>query len=259
VRIPVNRRVRNFAIVFAAFMVPGTLFLAFGSGPAQAGDASLSVALQTQLADTGQQLYEEHCASCHGEGAVGTSIAPPIIGLGPANWDFQMSTGYMPLANPKSQPIRKPPVLSPAEIQAVIAYLESLQPGGTPIPEVNPGAGNLSEGERIFQLNCAPCHSTSGNGGAVGPQVAPNLHQATPKQIGEAVRIGPGTMPVFNENVITPQQLDSLVAYVLTLRDPQHPGGFALGYGGPIVEGFVAILIGLGALVLVTRFIGERS
>lgn len=253
------RRVRNFVLVFAAFMLPGTFYLALGPGRAGAGDSAIAAVAEAQIAQQGQQLYEEHCATCHGENAGGTSLAPFIVGLGPADYDFQMSTGRMPLAMPGAQAVRKPPVLSPAQIAAVTRYLTSLAPGGTPIPNVNPAAGNLSEGQRAYQLNCAPCHSATGNGGAVGPQVAPNLHESTPRQVGEAVRIGPGTMPVFNQTVIDDSELDSLVAYVMQLRDPEHPGGASLGYGGPIVEGFVAILVGLGVLLVVSRFIGERA
>jgi ubiquinol-cytochrome c reductase cytochrome c subunit len=66
-------------------------------------------------------------------------------------------------------------------------------------------------------------------------------------------------MPVFDDTVITDQQLNSLVRYVLYLRAPEDKGGLPLNLGGPVVEGFVGIVIGLGAVVLVMRFIGERA
>jgi ubiquinol-cytochrome c reductase cytochrome c subunit len=170
-----------------------------------------------------------------------------------------MSTGRMPLANPGAEPIRKPPILNPAQIKDVISYLTSLAPGGPPIPGVDVNAGDLSQGNQVFTLNCAACHAATGNGGAVGPEVAPGLHKATPVQIAEAIRAGPGTMPVFGPGVIDQQQLDSVVRYVLYLRAPEDRGGASLDHGGPIIEGFVALFVALLAVVLVTRFIGERS
>jgi ubiquinol-cytochrome c reductase cytochrome c subunit len=256
-----RRRVAGYLILFAAFMVPGALAVLGGGGSAAADAPPVSLTqAQTDLVTQGQLLYEERCASCHGAGGIGTAQGPGIIGLGPAAYDFMMSTGRMPLAQPGAQAVRKEPTLTQAQIKAVTAYLVARAPGsGTPIPNVHAGAGSLSEGERIFQLNCAPCHSATGNGGAVGPEAAPNLKHATPIQIGEAVRIGPGAMPVFDSGVVSDQQLNSLVRYVLYLRQPENRGGLALNLGGPVVEGFVGLVIGLGSVVLVMRFIGERS
>jgi ubiquinol-cytochrome c reductase cytochrome c subunit len=211
------------------------------------------------LIAAGQVIYLQTCASCHGPLAQGTDQGPPIIGLGPANLSFQMSTGRMPLAEPGAQGIRRPPVLTPAQIEAVIAYVDSLQPGGTPIPKVDPAAGSLSAGSSLYLSNCAPCHSSSGNGGAVGAQVAPGLHQATATQIAEAIRIGPGTMPVFDERVISQTELNSLTRYVLYLRHPTNEAGVDLGEYGPIVEGFVALFVALAVMIIVTRYIGARS
>ena len=69
------------------------------------------------------------------------------------------------------------------------------------------------------------------------------------------MRTGPGNMPVFGPGTFTRQQLNSIVRYVEYLKKPQNPGGFSLGLVGPITEGLVAILVGLGALMLITRWI----
>ena len=175
-------------------------------------------------------------------------------------WDFMLSTGRMPIDRIVTQATRKEPAFNRAQIDSIIAFLSSLSaPGtGTPIPNVRPNEGSLSGGAEVFQANCAPCHGATGNGGAVGMATAPNLHKATATQIGEAVRIGPGFMPLFGPNTISDQQLNSLARYVLTLRNPDDPGGGGLGHTGPIIEGFVALLAGLGVMVIVTRFIGTR-
>ena len=43
------------------------------------------------------------------------------------------------------------------------------------------------------------------------------------------------------------------------LHAPDDPGGFDLGYTGPVPEGFVAFLFGLGALIVVARWITREK
>src|SRR5436853_3546062 len=160
---------RAYLVVLAMLALPGAfVFLPGGSRPA-AADAAAIVRYALAQAATGQPLYQQTCATCHGERGEGTSQAPPIVGLGPAFYDFMMSTGRMPLDQPTQEAIRRPPVLSRREIHAITAYLVSLAPGtGVAIPAANPSSGDLSVGQSTYELNCAPCHGTTGNGGAVG-------------------------------------------------------------------------------------------
>jgi ubiquinol-cytochrome c reductase cytochrome c subunit len=228
-------------------------------GGAVSPSASSSPAPAPTDVAAGKELYEERCSTCHGSAGEGTFQGPPIAGLGPAYYDFMMSTGRMPLDQPGVQARPRPPVLRPDEIRAISDYLQTVAPGGVPIPHVNPLAGDLSLGEETYQGNCAPCHGIAGRGGAVGPQIAPPLIHTEPTQVAEAVRIGPGAMPVFDEGTIDQHTLDSVVAYVVYLRHPDDRGGSGLGGVGPLVEGFVALFGGLGLIVLVTRTIGTRS
>ena len=41
--------------------------------------------------------------------------------------------------------------------------------------------------------------------------------------------------------------------------DPLDRGGAGLSHVGPLIEGFVGLGIGLGLLILTTRYIGTRS
>jgi ubiquinol-cytochrome c reductase cytochrome c subunit len=89
---------------------------------------------------------------------------------------------------------------------------------------------------------------------------APGLGQATPLEIAEAVRIGPGAMPRFGEGSLSDEQLDDVVRYVRYLdTDLPHPGGFQLTGIGPVVEGLIAFVVGLGAMLLFARWIGSRT
>jgi ubiquinol-cytochrome c reductase cytochrome c subunit len=165
----------------------------------------------------------------------------------------------MPLADSDDQPVRKPPAYSPREIDALVAYVASLD-DGPEIPDVDVAEGDLAAGGEIYRAQCQACHSASGSGGALSyGRAAPSLADATPKQIGSAVRVGPGQMPVFGPDAIDDQQLNDLARYVVYLDDPEDPGGLPIGRTGPIPEGFVAWLIGLVALLALVGWIGTRS
>jgi ubiquinol-cytochrome c reductase cytochrome c subunit len=78
-------------------------------------------------------------------------------------------------------------------------------------------------------------------------------------QTAEAIRIGPGAMPVFGPETLDDTQVASVVRYVEYLRQPEDRGGFGLGHLGPIPEGFVAWVIGLGAMLMAVRWIGTKT
>lgn len=209
---------------------------------------------------SGEALYAEHCSSCHGLRGAGTQQAPPLAGVGAAAVDFMLSTGRMPAADLHQPALRQPPRFSPAEINAVIRYVESFAPGGPPIPVVHPAQGDLVRGARLFAANCTPCHGAAGQGASVGGGwVAPSLHEATPTQIAEAMRIGPGPMPKFGEEVVSASDLNALVRYVVFLQNLPDPGGIGLGHEGPVIEGFIAWLLGLGLMLVAARLIGTTT
>ncbi len=206
----------------------------------------------------GESLFNVNCVSCHGTGGVGTASAPTLIGVGEAAADFQLQTGRMPLADPQGQAPSKPPAFSDQEIQALVAYVGSLGEG-TPIPNVDVDAGDLVEGGELFRANCAACHGAAAVGGALSyGRYAPSLHDVGTVQIAEAVRVGPGQMPVFDDDVFDEHELNSIVRYVEYLQDPADPGGFSLGRIGPVAEGYVAWVVGIGAVLVFVRWITRR-
>jgi ubiquinol-cytochrome c reductase cytochrome c subunit len=220
-------------------------------------DTEHASAKASPIVDRGHALFLTSCSSCHGADGTGTAQGRSLAGVGAASADFQLSTGRMPLANPSAQPVRKPPAFGPADIDALVAYVASLGRGPA-IPAVDVGAGDLSEGGTLFRLNCAACHSATGIGGALSSgQDAPSLHAATATQIGEAMRTGPGQMPVFGPGSFSARQVDSIARYVQYLQHPDDPGGFSLGRVGPITEGMVALLVGLPLLLFVCARIEE--
>jgi len=208
----------------------------------------------------GQQLYLTACSSCHGLHGDGTPTGPSLRRSGAAGVDFYLSTGRMPLDKPVAQAERRRPVYGPADIADLVAYYVSAIGTGPAIPAVDPASGDLSLGAGLYADNCAACHGSGGAGGALGGSYhAPALRQATALQVAEAVRTGPGPMPVFGPGTLDHQQLQSIVRYVGYLQHPDDRGGYAMGHLGPIPEGFAGWFIGLGTLLLAVRFIGTSE
>ena len=202
-----------------------------------------------ELVERGRQLYQVGCSSCHGEDAEGTGegddAVPSLVGVGAAAADFQLRTGRMPLAVIGKQAVRKPPAYDNDEIEALVAYVASLGPGPA-IPEVDVAAADSVSGGELFRANCAACHNAAGVGGALSyGHHAPPLLQATPTDVVEAMRTGPGQMPVFGPDTFTDQQATDIAAYVTgELQHPDDRGGMNLGSTGPVPEGFVAWTVG---------------
>jgi ubiquinol-cytochrome c reductase cytochrome c subunit len=215
-------------------------------------------AATTEPAADGPNLYLVHCATCHAaDGAGVTDRGPSLLHEGRASADFALRTGRMPLADSQAQPSRGPVRLSDAEIQALVDYVGEIG-DGPDIPAIDADSGSLADGARLFRLNCAACHVASGAGAAIGTGgIAPSLMESTPTQVGEAVLIGPGAMPVFG--AMTEPDLDSLAAYVTQLQEEDTTGATSLGGVGPVAEGLAAWTIGLGAIVALTRWIGSPS
>jgi ubiquinol-cytochrome c reductase cytochrome c subunit len=89
--------------------------------------------------------------------------------------------------------------------------------------------------------------------------VAPGLEPSTPIEIAEAMRVGPGTMPVFGEAAFTDDEVDAIVRYVVYLQNPDDRGGLSIGRIGPVAEGAVGWIVGLGAMVVLVRWIGTKT
>jgi ubiquinol-cytochrome c reductase cytochrome c subunit len=222
---------------------------AAGESPGTATGAAGGTTVAAQPAGQGRELYLQSCASCHGPDGRGTKDGPDITSAGAAGADFMLSTGRMPLSGPGQPSYRQQPAFDDPEIKALVGYVSSLG-SGPQIPQVTSSA-DLHRGLELYVQNCAACHGVAGAGGAIGGgYVAPSLDRATPTQIAEAMIIGPGAMPVF---AYSEKDRDAIVAYVGSLRSAPAPGGLSLAGLGPVPEGFVAVVIGVGLLILIVR------
>jgi quinol---cytochrome-c reductase cytochrome c subunit len=249
----------GYAVVLLGLLIAGAVYAALaGQGASAAGNPPGASAAELAR---GQQLFGSSCASCHGLQAQGTARGPSLIGVGAAAVDFQISTGRMPAKDAEAQVPQKPVTLTPADTKAIADYVASLG-GGPPIPsaaQVDPAGADVGLGQQLFSTDCAQCHNFAGAGGALTyGKYAPALTRATPTQIYEAMLTGPQSMPVFNDATITPSEKRAIIRYVTQTRSEPNPGGFSLGRVGPVTEGIVGWLTGVGILVLAAMWIAAK-
>jgi ubiquinol-cytochrome c reductase cytochrome c subunit len=211
-----------------------------------------------RLVALGRSLFLEGCATCHGSDLRGRpGLGPSLRGAGAAAADFYLSTGRMPLANPTDEPVRAQPAYSRPEIDALVAFVGSF--GGPGIPVVDPARGNLARGMAAFTEHCAGCHQVVARGGIVTGAAVPSLQDVTPRELAEAVRVGPYLMPNFGPGQVDQQQLNDIARYAGYTKHPDNRGGWAIGNIGPIPEGMIAWLLAAVVLAGVARVIGERA
>ena len=255
-RVSAGRRRRLAAplVLLLGLLITGGMYAALS--PASAAKS----ADEDQVAK-GRALFQVGCSSCHGQNAEGITtvhggqLGPSLIGVGAAAVDFQVGTGRMPLAQPGDQALRKAPVYDQSEIEAMAAYIASLGPGPA-IPESSQydytkvSNDDMVRGGEFFRTNCTACHNFAGAGGALPRgRFAPSLQGVSAKHMYEAMLTGPQQMPVFSDQVLTPEDKLQIISYLKKNEATPSYGGFSLGSLGPVSEGLFAWLIGIGVLV----------
>jgi ubiquinol-cytochrome c reductase cytochrome c subunit len=224
--------VRRIMILFGGIAVLALLLTPASSGASGATGVHAQTAGGTsQQLEQGRELYLQACASCHGPDPNGPSEYSTVPSLkdvgGAAAVDWAVRTGRMPFQSTKGPAIaRGKSRFSEQETRALAAYVGN-RVGDALIPEVDASKGNVAE----------------------------------------AIKIGPGQMPPgggLPEYTPTDQQsinrVNDVAAYVEALnRDRFNRGGAPIGGKGPVPEGFVAWVIGLGILILGIRWLGTRS
>ncbi|WP_028922786.1 c-type cytochrome [Pseudonocardia acaciae] len=266
-RTKLHRRVAAALALGFALLGSGGLYAAFAPQPqtAVAADDSALVA-------QGQQVFNNHCISCHGSNLQGVADrGPSLIGAGSAATYFQVSSGRMPLARQEAQAERKHPLAEfdqnteegRRNTDALSAFVQAN--GGGPERPAEHGlalrGGDPARGGELFRLNCASCHNFTGQGGALSSgKYAPPLAPASEDQIYTAMLSGPQNMPHFSDRQLAPEEKKDIIAYVKSVSDGQNnPGGNPLGGIGPVSEGLIAWIVGITALVAVTLWLGAKA
>jgi ubiquinol-cytochrome c reductase cytochrome c subunit len=254
-----RRPVAGYAVLLLGLVL---VTLLYGAVSGSGGGAQAQPASPNSDINAGEKLFDATCATCHGYGGVGNpGIAPSLIGAGAAAVDFQMSTGRMPAKEDFAENERKPTLFTQQQIYEIADYVQSLG-GGPTIPDaqqVSTAGADTALGEELFSANCAQCHNAGLSGGALTyGKDAPPLTQATATQIYEAMLTGPEAMPVFSDGAISPQAKRDIIAYIIETRSEPSPGGLSLGRMGPVTEGLVVFLGGMGFLVLIAMWLTAK-
>ena len=255
-----RHKAARLALVAAALLLTGGLYALVAPG------ASVAAPTPTETIARGEALFAVSCASCHGLNGEGLAAegAPSLVGVGAAAVDFQMRTGRMPMANPLVQAPSKPNTFTPEEIASIALFVASLGDGpAIPTPDQYDPSGlspeEIAVGGDMFRTNCSACHNFQGSGGALPHgRFAPPLLDSEPVDIHEAMRTGPGEMPVFADGAIPDKDVRAMIAYLEQVH-AQPTAGLTLGGLGPVSEGFWAWVAGIGGLMLFAMWITKKA
>jgi putative heme-binding domain-containing protein len=128
----------------------------------------------------GMTLYRVRCADCHGLDASGYR-GPDLLTLLAGGMTDERLFQTMRKGVPGTE---MPSTNAPdTELLMIIAYLRKI---GTVAAPASP-IGNVENGARLFAAHCASCHSISGRGGRIGPDLtrigAARSHAALVREI----------------------------------------------------------------------------
>jgi ubiquinol-cytochrome c reductase cytochrome b subunit len=179
---------------------------------------SRQVAELSPQAIEGQALYRDvNCSYCHAINGVGGAVGPDLSNIA-AKLSKDQIMNY--LRNPDAM---VPNTLHPKlqftqdELDALTAYLLTL---GAP-------ANYSPDAPVLFQKNCSSCHTINGQGGDEGPDLSSvgSRRSATFLEpfISDPRSVVPGaSMPAFH-NVLTPEQIKDIAAYLSSLKGQTAP------------------------------------
>jgi ubiquinol-cytochrome c reductase cytochrome c subunit len=246
------------ALITIGLLLTGGAYTLFTAATPANADTSLTSA---QAITEGKKVFNANCATCHGLALQGTVSGPSLIGVGAAAVAFQVETGRMPLAQDAPQAETKPRVINALQTSQLEAYISSIAPGpGLPNPKYLKLNGDATRGAELFRINCAMCHNVAGAGGALTEgKYAPNLQDASPEHIYEAMLTGPQNMPVFNDDNITPQDKANIITALKSQQANQDVGGNVLGSLGPVAEGLFLWIFGLGAIIAFAVWLTSKA
>ncbi|MFA5081566.1 MAG: c-type cytochrome [Hydrogenophilaceae bacterium] len=117
---------------------------------------------------TGEQVYTDICAACHGSGALGSPKFKEA-----AAWSKRLAQGYDTLLLHALTGIRKMPArggepdLTDMEVARAMVYMANAAGAkfeATLKKEVEPSAADLARGKMVYAQNCASCHDTGMTG-----------------------------------------------------------------------------------------------
>jgi ubiquinol-cytochrome c reductase cytochrome c subunit len=207
-----------------------------------AGDPAFAATLESP-----HGLFERNCAGCHGRTGTGADAPSLEAAAFPGLVEGKITAGGGGM-----------PAFVDAPGAARIPLIVSFVVDQIALPQAR--LATVSEGGRLYRLYCGGCHGATARGGALyQSKNAPSLANLPAANALAAMIVGPGNMPTFAAAALDVRQQAAVARYVAVMRDPPSPGGNGLGYLGPVTEGALSIVLGLGLLVLVSVWLGWRK
>lgn len=221
----VSHRSARALLVWAGLLATGAAVTLLAPAP-RSGHADVSER------ERGARIYATTCSVCHGaDGRGGTpgpeevTAGPPLRGLEVAYVDQQLRTGRMPIVEP-AVGVTGPERLADADRAAVVAWMTDRMALEGEIPE--PPDGDRTRGHELYQIHCAACHGSLGDGGvgAEGTLIRGLLGHDRVAHV-EAIRVGPYDMPAFDEDQLSDQDAADIAEFVVADLDgaPRTPLG----------------------------------
>lgn len=240
----------------------------------------VTVAAQGGDAARGAQVFAKNCAVCHGDkgqGRIGATLAKDFPALRVNTFLKATLTNGLPGTVMPAWAKEKGGPLSDAELDDVIAYVQSLSgpvaptaPRGptaprAPLPTAAPSfpAGDATRGTKVFADNCAVCHGERGEG-RIGATLQKDFPGIDPEKFLDATiarGVAGSRMPAwakFAGGPLSEQEIADAAAYIRTLKRapaptqaaPPIPTGGAFGGWLALACAGVIAFVGVGALVI---------
>jgi mono/diheme cytochrome c family protein len=137
---------------------------------------------ERDFATDGASLFGVFCAACHGprgEGRKFATLASVFPAIGEPEFLAVADDAFLRKTLVNGRPGRRMPAwgtkeggLRPEEIDALVAYLRTLEPKAPSADEVNAAPVDRERGDRLYAQLCTRCHGTKGEGSAVAPPLA---------------------------------------------------------------------------------------
>ena len=199
--------------------------------------------LGLNAASSGGELYQRHCAACHGldgQGGVGVPLSLP-------GFLATASDHYLATTIREGRPGRVMPAftdLDEGQITAIITHMRHWHPEYDPSTTeatVQVGSGDARRGATLYVAHCAQCHGTNGEGGkGTGvtfsrprdlPIMAPALNNpgflsaASDEMIKRTLMEGREGTPMiaFRQAGLSEQDIDDIVHFIRAMEaNPIH-------------------------------------
>lgn len=191
---------------------------------------------------SGQQVYQQYCLSCHGEGSYGRwdkTFKRFIPGIRGASLQATSDRAYLEAQIVNGRPGTQMPAwgkqaggLLPEEINAVLDYIqppESRQVKTASAKALTvPLRGDAGRGEALYAAYCSGCHGLAGHGG-IAPEIANPVFQkaASDEFIVTTIRNGRRNTamasfqpPIPGAAGFSDSQLGDLLAFIRKLGGP---------------------------------------